>query len=150
MAKQNSNKPVGSFIRWQTLSINHLTYSINLILILSIALLGYASNALANIDFSQNCFSRVFLDLGLLNLILSLVTGIWANLNRLTDFRVTAQIARRRELGESVDDLDNSRDLSRQRGHRTWLLFRLQVGLFLLAFLCLLFSFVNQYKEKIF
>jgi hypothetical protein len=83
-------------------------------------------------------------------LILSIGAGLWATLNRLVDFRTTTQIAKQRDENKSEAELKNPRDLAKELGSTTWLLFKLQLILFSFGFVFLLVAFAIIYNDKLF
>jgi hypothetical protein len=92
------NNQKGSHVRWQSITIGQLTYAVNLILGLSVAVLGFEISLLLNENFSPgSCLQRVSLFFSLVLLAVSIVFGVLVVINRLTDFRLTTSIARRRE-----------------------------------------------------
>lgn len=137
---------ITSFIRWQGITIKHMSYSINLVIVLSVGSLGYSVSILPGVAFEQICFSKCFLAFGMVSLILSIGAGLWATLNRLKDFRITAQIAR----GKEPSARERLRDLTTELGDRTWLLFRSQVALFCFGFVSLLVAICMIHKDKLF
>lgn len=150
MSQETNTNRNCSFIRWQVITIKHLTYSINLIIVLSVATLGYAVNLLRNEHFNPICFGKCLFDFGTVSLILSIGAGLWATLNRLVDFRTTTQIAKQRDENKSEAELKNPRDLAKELGSTTWLLFKLQLILFSFGFVFLLVAFAIIYNDKLF
>src|SRR5258708_26045545 len=87
----------GSFVRWQAITIAQLGFTSNLILTLAVGALGFALTLVKDADVIASCWARCLLVLSIVGLLISLALGIWCALNRLADFRMTAQIARGRE-----------------------------------------------------
>jgi hypothetical protein len=115
------------FVRWQKIHIDHLSYSTNLILVLGIATVSYslslADSAAFRATQARHCYIGVLLLIALVLFALSVLCGLLCTLNRLRDFRGTAQRAKgSTELTKA--ELDGI-------GKRTHLLFDSQVGLFI-------------------
>src|SRR5712691_6093776 len=87
----------GSFVRWQAITITQMGVTVSLILTLSTAALAFALTTSKDPIIRGHGWGRCFLVMGGLSLLASIGCGIWCVLNRLKDFRTTAQIARRRE-----------------------------------------------------
>jgi len=116
-----------SFIRWQSVTRDHLGATTNLVFGLATGLLAFQVSLLLDSKLSVSC-ARGFGMVSLVALALSVVLAIRCSLNRLTDFRLTAQTARRREKGDSnVAELREDTDVL---GKSTWALFRLQLWTF--------------------
>ena len=98
--------------------------------------------------------------LSIVGLLLSLALGIWCALNRLADFRMTAQIARGREKlrtmtseQERLDEekqLDVKREKVEKLDNGTWTLFFWQVGTFGAGILALIGSLFAVYHARLF
>jgi hypothetical protein len=129
MATQNER-----FVRWQKISIDHLGFCNNLILALAIAALSYSLNLIQDKTFSAARTAHwylgavLFIALGALSL--SVVLGLLCMLNRLRDFRATAQRAKDSLAALSKEELS-------QMGKITWILFYSQAWTFMAAFICL-------------
>jgi hypothetical protein len=119
-----------SFSRWQARTIEQFGYALNLILTLSVAALGYELALLLNMNLGRLEWKKYLLVLSTLSLTLSVAAGLWCVINRLRDFRATAQTARRRQDGASEAELQPLRSLTRSLGQRTWLLFWWQISAF--------------------
>ena len=103
----SNNDPRGSFVRWQTITREQLSYAISLILGLSVAALGFELSLILHVEFGDVLvsdkpallLSYAFATSSAISVIVqgcSTGLGIWVVLNRLADFRLTASIARRR------------------------------------------------------
>lgn len=116
-----------SFIRWQEISRSQLSAVSSLLLTLATALLAFNSALLLDEKIS-NCYGFWFAIAALFSLSLSVVSALWCAINRLRDFRMTAQIAR----SKVSDGLGNDalRNQSREAGRFTWCLFWAQTWLF--------------------
>ena len=147
-----------SFVRWQAATVNHLGYAVNLFLSFATASLGFCLLLVKDKDFALGFWGRSFLDLSILLLIFSLSMGVWCTINRLSDFRKTAAIARdtRNLRRDGVSEQDINRTLQGRRaettrlGKRTWGLFRLQIATFGCGSLLLIIAFAITYHSKLF
>ncbi|HMF55359.1 MAG TPA: hypothetical protein VK619_03280 [Pyrinomonadaceae bacterium] len=140
-----------SFIRWQGITIEQLTYAINLILTLSTAALGFAVSLLISNDFKPTNPSRTGMTLFVLSvtaLFVSIAFGIWCVINRLKDFRLTRRVADEREDGATDEQLKPLRDEYDMYGRRTWVLFWFQIGSFAFAILAFILSIAGMYWNK--
>jgi hypothetical protein len=122
----------GKVARWQKISIDHVTYTSNLILTLALASFVFSLRFSKDSDFvtarlSHRCLGAMFL-LGLLSVGLSIVLGLLCSINRLRDFAGTAKRARKNPDAPSKEKL-------RQIGRLTWKLLYGQIWAFLVAVL---------------
>ena len=125
-----SQDPKGSFVRWQSITIDQLTYAVNLVLALSVATLGFQITLLLNDKFIPEAWQKCAFALSLLLLAVSVIAGIFVVVNRLRDFRATKDAARLREEKASEAIIEPYRVLYRKLGGRTWILFWWQLGTF--------------------
>ncbi len=147
-----------SFTRWQSTTIQQLGYSINLLLALATASLGFAFNFAKDCDFHTYCWSKTLLSFSLLLLMLSIGLGIAGTLNRLCDFRKTTHIAHDREqwiedgvAGAEIDSrLSLRRSETKRLGDRTWLCFYGQIGTFGVGILLLIIALGIVYHVNLF
>ena len=129
MATQNER-----FVRWQKISIDHLGFCNNVLLALAIGALSYSLTLTQDKTFIAARGTRsylgavLFIALGALSL--SIVLGLFCMLNRLRDFRATAQRAKDALATPSKEELN-------QMGKLTWILFYSQAWTFIAAFACL-------------
>lgn len=123
-------EPKGSFVRWQAITIGQLTYSINLILGLSVATLGFQVTLLLGQNFTLIAWQKCVFNLSLLLLTASVIFGLAVVINRLRAFRSTMRAARAREKKESESIIEGHRQLYRRLDSRTWCLFWWQIGTF--------------------
>ncbi len=141
----------GSFIRWQGIAITQMGYAVNLILTFATATLGFALTLFK--DRKGLYWGRYFLVLAGLSLMASIAIGAACVLNRLTDFRESGQIARRRERWRKkgyaktwIDDrLRQRRTRNRRRGKRSHQLLHWQIGTFGVGALLLVVAVVAVY-----
>ncbi len=144
------NKDQESFVRWQKVTLKQLGYVANLLLALATGLLAFQSNLLLRRDLASCCafgfaIASVFL------LTLSVGFAIWCSVNRLRNFRLTMQIARRRERGETGKELQQLRDKSSSLGEITWKLFWFQISLFAIGAGCSVIAvFIQVFGQRIY
>ena len=139
-----------SVVRWQSITIAQLTYAVNLVLGLTIASLGFAVTLLANEDFAPVSWQKWVFSLASLSLLVSTGLGIWCVINRLRDFRLTTDIARKRSKSSSEDDITDKRKKSRGLGNTSWRLFRCQIVAFGIGVFFLVTSIAGVYVAKLF
>jgi hypothetical protein len=141
-------KSPGSFIRWQSITLNQLTYAVNLILTLSVATLGFAMSLLRDEHFNPGGHSRCLFVFATALVLLSIAFGIWCVINRLRDFRTTTKVARMRENNEAEEKIGPYVTLYENLGRCTWRLFWAQIALFAggIAFytLCIICTFYRK------
>ncbi len=129
MAAQNER-----FVRWQKIAIDHLGFCNNLILALTLGALSYSLTLTQDKTFVAARTARWYLGAVLLiafvALSLSMVLGLFCMLNRLRDFRGTAQRAKDSLAALSKEELS-------QMGKLTWSLFYGQAWTFIAALACL-------------
>jgi hypothetical protein len=150
MEESKSKVPNLSFVRWQGITIEQLGYSINLILTFSVASLGFAVNLLTNKDYNPDHWGKGLFLLGCFFLLISLGFGIWVVLNRLKDFRTTAQIVKIKGRDAAVESLQCMRELAEKLGRRTRKLFSWQIATFGMGILSLIISVWITFRSKLF
>jgi len=120
----------GSFVRWQKITIQQLTYAINLIHLSAVGTLAFGLTILRDEHtLFRDCTRCLFL-IGTASLLVSIGFGIWCVINRLRDFRATTKAARKREEGKSDAEIASHRLLYERLGDRTWKLFWTQITAF--------------------
>jgi hypothetical protein len=145
------------FVRWQSVAIAQLGYTVNLVLAFAVGSLGFALTLLRDKDFCPQRCTKVTFDLSLLFLLLSIGLGLWCVVNRLKDFRRTKDITRdgeqwKREKiapGEIKTLLTARREEVKRLGRCTWTLFRLQIVTFGLGLFALFLVFLFTYHAKL-
>ena len=141
MEKKNNN--MDSFIRWQGRTIEQMGYAINVLLITTIAIIGFVVNQLLKNELC--CYHQLLLLGGLSVLILCFIIILILILNRLLDFRITTQIAKKREKeNEDKIRLEKMRDESRLRGRATWFLLYASVILLCVGSFLIGLGFIGQ------
>src|SRR5688500_13145415 len=116
------------FIRWQSITIQHFSSTTNLILSLATGLLAFNSLLLIENKFESACAFNTAI-FGMILMLLSVLFAIACMINRLHDFRLTAQIARKDVEGGSVSQ---DRDEAKVIGKLTWVLLYLQLSMFII------------------
>ncbi len=112
-----------SSIRWQGRTIEQFGYALNLVLGLAIAGIGYETTLILNKELERVGWQNCLLAISLLALVLSVGVALWCVVTRLRNFRITAEIARRREDGETDIVLQPLRTKANDLGEFTWALF---------------------------
>lgn len=144
----NNEHPEGkknreSSIRWQGRTIEQFGYSLNLILGLAVAAMGFELSILLNKELERDVWQNCLFATSMLSLLVSVAVGLGCVINRLRDFRATTQTAREREDGKSALELLPLRSFTRSLGNRTWLLFWWQIGTFGVGVLLLVVAVVG-------
>ena len=133
MTTDNSNnKKSGSFIRWQGRSIEELGKAINLLLTLSLAMIGFTIAKLLGEFIFLSCSAKTLILLGNSILLVTVFLILLLIRNRINSIRKTAQIARKREKN-STDGIEVLRQTVRSLDKTTWTLFNCSVILFLVG-----------------
>ena len=130
------------FLRWQRLAIDQLGFTLNFILTLTIAALGYIFALLKDKEFIPPRCARYSLILSLLSLVIAATCGMWCTINRLRDVQGTARKLRKSFCAPS------SREL-RVMGKRTWKLFYTQLWTFSLGIASLAGALLLTYGGKL-
>ncbi len=128
--------------RWRKIAIDQLGYTLNLILTLTIASLGYGFVLLKDPDFVPGSTARCAMLLALLLLALSATSAIVCIVNRLRDFRGTARRACDKRDAPTQDEL-------RGLGRLTWDLFYTTVVAFALGVIALAVVLLVTYGSKL-
>ncbi len=127
LGEQMSSDDRDSFIRWQSITREHFSSVSNLVLGLATGLLAFLVSGIAYPKPANKCLLVV--DTGsMLLLAASVGMAVWCAINRLRDFRATAQLARSRYKGEPVSS--DERLETKVLGQLSWRLFSWQLVLF--------------------
>ncbi|NOS96913.1 MAG: hypothetical protein HOP25_00375 [Methylotenera sp.] len=137
MAQENK----GSFVRWQQITRDQFTSVANLVFVLATGLLAFQSNMLLNHKFTY-CCAYGFAIASLFLLAASVVFALFCAVNRLRDFRLTANIARCSEKEKT--DLEELRGEANSLGSLSWALFWIQLTFFGLGAGCTALSVIIQ------
>lgn len=119
--------PSQSFIRWQAATREHFTLTSSVALGLATGLLAFLSERFLS-GPRPSCIALIFGAAALLVLAVSIALALWCSINRLRDFRATAQIARHRAKNEVVPEADRLE--TKALGDFSWKLFWWQLVLF--------------------
>jgi hypothetical protein len=138
--EQPAKKNRDSSIRWHGRTIEQFGNALNLILGLSVAALGFEMSHLLDEEFKMAGWQHCLFVISILSLLLSITVGLWCVVNRLRDFRITTETARKREDGASNMELQPFRTLTCTLGNRTWLLLWWQIATFGMGILLLVFA----------
>lgn len=114
------------FVRWQGRTLTQLGFVNNTVLGLTTASLGFA------VSREPSGWAQVVQWLGVACLAASVGLALWCAWNRLSDFRETAQLARRRM---SIPERAELKRANKKRQERTWTLLRWQLSAFALGVL---------------
>ena len=139
-----------SFVRWQDISIKQLGFTTNLIFTINIAVIGFLVSKITDKGFILLCNGKALFTIGLFILILGFISGVLINLTRLYDFRLTARTARINEKDANDSELNDLRQTIKCLGKATWIIFKIQITLFVLGLVSILTSFIIMYSEKLF
>lgn len=140
--KRDQNKlRMDRVVRWDNYRINQFSYTNNLFIGLNLAFLGFFISQ-SGFIISCNCYFLTFQILTVLFLIASFLTGIATVLNRLKDFRKTAQLTKKRKkkfehdhnINKSYSDISTiNSDIrtldseTKKYGPQTWVLLKCQI-----------------------
>lgn len=136
------------YIRWQAIRINQLGFINNLAIGLSLCLLAYNFNFILPDDIELNCLQKVLFWISALLTVVSVFIGLILSINRLEDFRLTAQIARKEEKKET-ENIEIDRVKSEKLGNKTWCLFTWQIATFLIGFLTSAIYIIIELFDKL-
>jgi 4-hydroxybenzoate polyprenyltransferase len=130
------------FVRWQKIAIGQLSYALNLVFTLTIATLGCWFVLLKDQEFTPRSTDRCTMLLSLSTLAFSAMCGFGCILNRLRDFRGTAQRARSSPDAPAQDEM-------RGLGTTTWGLFYAQVFSFAVGVAAIAITLLLTYGGKL-
>lgn len=136
-SSQNSNA-----IWWRKIAIDQLGYALNLILLLTIAAVGYWFSLVRDDTFHPGSTAKCALLIALLTFAVSALSGLLCVFNRLHDFRGEAR-------ARSNHPEAPSRDRLRGLGRATWWLFYAQWATFLFGVLALAVALLLTYGGRL-
>lgn len=119
-----------SFIRWQGRTIEQMGFTINVLLILSTGAMGFIISILLHLDKCRSPVEFIILFNGAFLFAFSILFGCICSINRLSSFRITAQIARSREKHKDVLIRRSNRKVVKKKDRSTWCLFKCQYWFF--------------------
>jgi|SRR5690554_1422889 len=137
MTKINSDD---RFIRWHSSLRNQVSFSNNLLLSISIGIIGYVFNLMLNDSIILKSSNKCWIEIGLIITLLSIIFGVLTNLTRIVDFRLTLEKIKK-ELKQETD-IAKVKALSKTFGNITWFLFYCQIGTFFLGIICLCLTLI--------
>lgn len=118
----------------------------NLMLGFAVAALGLWISLLRDTDFHPHGWPNCSFVLSGIAIIVSFASGIWCSLNRLWDFRITAEIARGKLEGKELID---KRTRSEKLGGRSWALLYWQIATLVLAAIFLGIALGSFYRHRL-
>ena len=128
--------------RWQKIAIDQLGYSLNLTLTYAVAALGYWFTLLKSGDFAPGCSAKFFMVSALVALASSAICGFTCVVNRMRDFRGSAKRARGDPDAPTKEHLEGF-------GRRTWVLFYVHLGTFVLGVIFIATALILTYGGKL-
>ena len=137
-----------TYDKWENHRIAQLSFINNLVIGLSVALIGYVFNFIEPSNIIFNCTQKFFIWIGTLLNIFSVAIGIFVAINRLKDFRLTAKIARDREK-KNRETIQADRNESKIIGKKTWNGFVWQIVAFGISFLCFAITILIENWNKL-
>lgn len=139
----------GSFIRWQSRSIEELGKAVNLLLTLCLATIGFVLAKLLDKDFKfQNCSSNTIVIIGVFILLISTILLLVLMYNRLQAFKKTTEIARKREKNER-NDIDTLRLEVKKKDKCTWMLFHYSINTFIVGEAIIIIGFITEVAKRL-
>ena len=136
------------FVRWQTVLRNQLTFLNNLLLTISIGVVGFLLSLLKDPYFDPTYCKKFFFTFGFILIFVSVLFGLLTAYSRLMDYRRTLEKIRtelRKENG-----LKRLKKLMKKNEKLSWCFFYLQIFSFCASILFLLIAFVIIYSNKLF
>ena len=134
--------------KWENHRISQLSFINNLVIGLSVALIGYVFDFIKPLNIIFNYVQKFFFWIGVLLIIASIIIGFLVAINRLEDFRLTAKIARNREKNNR-ENIQADRNEAKIIGKKTWNRFVWQIVTFAISFLCFSITILIEYWEKL-
>jgi hypothetical protein len=146
--EKQSQRDRDSYLRWQNTSITQLGYTINLMLTLAGATLGFAVKTMMKSKGVLPCPARLLFHGSVGLLAISILMAIGANVTRCLDFRYSRRAARARMEREiAVHNLYEK--ISNRLGRWTWRLFYVQASGFWIGVLAFALSIWLGFGYKI-
>jgi len=135
-----------SYLKWQGIRISQLGFTNNLIIALAIATLGFTIDFVQTENLTLSSVQKFLFWIGCSLVLISISLGIFVAINRLEDFKLTANIARKRET-EKRDEIENDRIEAKRLGRKTWNGFIGQIVTFIVSFLFLIIMVLISLKD---
>lgn len=136
------------YIRWQAIRIKQLGFINNLVLGLSVGLLAYNFKFILPDEVRLNSIQKILFWISSFLTVISVFIALILSINRLEDFRLTAQIARKEEK-KKTDNIEIERAQSNKLGKKTWCLFTWQIATFLIGFLTSAIYIIIELFDKL-
>lgn len=137
-----------SFIRWEAYTIAQLSYAINLILILSVAGIGFITSSLLSDKYNQISWLSDMFIISILLLLVSAAFGLWSIINRLRVFRATTLMERIRH--EHVPhSFERLYKLTEGLDEAIWPIFWCQIAIFSAGIIAFVFSVISSVGNKL-
>lgn len=146
MSGINSNE---RFVRWQTVLRNQLTFLNNLLLTISIGVVGFLLTLLKDPYFEPTYCKKFFFTFGFILIFVSVLFGLLTAYSRLMDYRRTLEKIRT-ELRKEKGLMLLKKELMKKNEKLSWCFFFLQIFSFCGSILFLLIAFVIIYSNKLF
>lgn len=138
------------FVRWQTVLRDHLTFLNNLLLTISIGVVGFLLSLLKDPSFNPVCCEKFFFTSGVILTFLSILLGIATGFSRLIDFRETVKKIKKELKGDSFSEIADLKERIGLYSKFTWWLFYFQSGFLIFGIISLLIAFCAIYGDKLF
>ena len=120
------------FVRWHQVLREHITFLNNLLLTISIGIVGFLFSLISEKSNNLNCSLKIFLFQGAVLIFISVFSGFFTTLSRLFDFRSTLKKIKS-EIKEEIIEMDELKYLMKMYGKLTWVLLYIQVISFILS-----------------
>ncbi|OGA53411.1 MAG: hypothetical protein A3F74_05735 [Betaproteobacteria bacterium RIFCSPLOWO2_12_FULL_62_58] len=137
------------FVRWQSQSISQLSFSINLLLGLAVAALGFGVALLRDNTFAPGGIDKWLFIYSVIALACGVLFGVGATVTRLIDFRATAGKIREEEKGGQSGVVSRFEKQARVYGSATWRLFWFLTFSFASGVICLAYTVFAVYGGRL-
>ena len=134
--------------KWENHRIAQLSFINNLVIGLSVAIIGYVFDFIKPSNIIFNSTQKFLFWVGVLLILISVLVGIFVTINRLNDFRLTAKIARNR-ANDNRETINSDRNKVKIIGKQTWNGFVWQIVTFGVSFLCFSIVILIEYWGKL-
>lgn len=146
----NPLTPQERFIRWQEVLREHVTFLNNLLLTISVGIVGFCISLLGQENFNPLYHTKFLFTLGLGITFISIILGLVTALSRLQDFKTTVEKIRGEIKDLATSDLNEMKEVMKFYGKTTWCLFYGQLGTLFVGVFLLAFAFYGVYYDKLF
>jgi len=138
------------FVRWQSVLRDHVSFLNNLLVTISIGVIGFLILMLNEKEFVPLCGQKVFFTSGFLLVFISSLCGLVTTIFRLIDFRTTLGKIKSEANKSSQTDLNDQKDAMKLYGAVTWFFLFSQVVTVTIGSLSLIIAFCSIYYDKLF